>query len=389
MNEGARILIVDFTNFEDYPIGGYLTFARNMIEAFGTRLAMVGITTSSDDPVGKWFKKHIDGKAYDFFALARYKKSKTRHFIPDRLATYFLVKIFNRKISQIHINNVFLQRQEMLLAISTGSGNICFSFAGMENPLAISKYWYGKLFAKSFEKLFFRKLGRASVILARGDDIAIADVIKRSGGKILPGTVIKFPTRINTEIFRPMSKEETRAKLDLPLTSVIVVTTGRLAEFKGWRFMVDCFGDFCHKVPDSKLYFIGEGEDYNEIKAYISDCNIEQYVMLAGKKSQPEIAMYLNASDLFIMGSFKEGWSTSLMEAIACGVPSCVTDFSSSGDIIINGENGYVVGAHDKTLFVGCMLKAMELKRPVKNDHIVRYSTRNLQGDILKYWHLS
>lgn len=359
------------------------------MDAFGTSLAMVGITTSSDEPLGKWYKKSIDGKVYDFFAIARYNKSKTRHFIPDRLATYFLVKLFNRKISHIEVNNVFLQRQEILLAITTRSRNVCFSFAGLENPLAISKYRYGKLFAKPFETMFFRKLGRASVILARGDDISIAAVIKRSYGRISPGTVIKFPTRINTEIFKPMNKVDTRATLGLPLTSVLVITTGRLAEFKGWRFMVDCFGDFCHKVPHSKLYFIGEGEDCNEIKAYISECNLEQYIILVGKKSQPEIALFLNASDLFIMGSFKEGWSTSLMEAIACGVPSCVTDFSSSRDIVIDGENGYVIGGHDKIHFVGCMLKALDLKRPVKNDHIVRYSTRNLKNDILKYWHLS
>ena len=389
MDEGARILIVDFSNFEDYPIGGYLSFARNMIDAFGPRLALAGITTNSDDPVGKWFKKNIDSKVYDCFAMARYSKSNTRHLIPDRLAIYFLVKRYNNKINQIKIKNVFLQRQEMLLALAAGSRNVCFSFAGMENPLAISKYWYGKLFAKPFERLFFRKLGRASAILARGDDNAISDVIKRSNGKILPGTVVKFPTRINTEIFRPLSRLEAREALGLQSNSTVVLTTGRLAEFKGWRFMVDCFSDFCQKVPRFKLYFIGEGEDYNKIKTYISDCNLEQYILLIGKKSQQEIALYLNSSDLFIMGSFKEGWSTSLMEAIACGVPACVTDFSSAKDIVIDGENGYVVRGHEKGSFVSCMLKALDLKRPVKNDQVVRYSTLNLKKDILKYWHLS
>ncbi|HBE40757.1 MAG TPA: hypothetical protein DDW27_06055 [Bacteroidales bacterium] len=382
-------MFIDFTNYEDYPIGGYLSFAKNMIDAFGSQLALVGISTNPDEPVGQWFKKNIGGIEFDFFALARYKKSKTKHIIPDRLATYFLIKLYNRRINQIEIKNVFIQRQEILLALRTLSNSICFSFAGMENPLSISKYWYGKLLARYFERYFFKELSIAKVILARGDDASIDGLIRRSGGTISPGTVIKFPTRINTEIFRPLSKEEARLGLSLPLTHVIVVTTGRLAEFKGWRFMIDCFTDLCATLPDSRLYFIGEGEAFNEIKAYISECNMERYVILGGKKSQQEVALYLNAADLFIMGSMKEGWSTSLMEAIACGVPSCVTDFSSAADIVIDGVNGYVVSAGDRTRFVEYMLKSLKLFRPVRNDHVVRYSTRNLKTDILKYWNLS
>jgi len=384
-----KIMIIDFSNYEDYPIGGYLSFARNMMDAFGSSLALVGISTSPDEPVGKWFRKIIDGNEYDFFALARYRKSKTKHCIPDRLATFFLVKFYNRRISRLEIENVFLQRQEMLMALRIGSRNICYSFAGLENPLEISKYWYGRLMAKPFEKYFFNKLRNASVILARGDNNAIEEMISRSGGTFPHEVFIKFPTRINTDIFRPVNKNVARTALGLSLSNVCVVTTGRLAEFKGWRFMVDCYKDFRKRVLDSKFYFIGEGEDSDQIKAYISECKLEQFIILLGKKSLPEVALYLNSADLFIMGSYKEGWSTSLMEALACGVPSCVTDFSSSGDMIINGENGFVVGGHDKIRFVECMHEALRIPRPVTNEHIAGYSTKYLQSDILKYWQLS
>ncbi len=91
MAEVKRILIIDFTNYEDYPVGGYLSFARNLMFSFGPSLALVGITTSNEDPVGRWYRKTIDGTFYDFFAIARYNKAKTKHVIPDRLASYCLV----------------------------------------------------------------------------------------------------------------------------------------------------------------------------------------------------------------------------------------------------------------------------------------------------------
>lgn len=388
MEQGGRILIIDFSNFEDYPIGGYLSFASNLVSAFGSTLALVGITTDPGDPTGRWFKKSIRGETFDFFAFARYKKTRTKHLIPDRLITYLLIRFYRRRIEQIGIRNLFIQRQEVLLAIETDHMNICFSFAGLENPLSISKYWYSQLIARPFEGFFFKKLERVQVILARGDDRAIADLMKRSCGVLSRKAIVKFPTRINTDVFKPLDKTYARAKLGLPVSKTIVVTTGRLAKFKGWEFMLECFQDFCKISQDSILYFVGEGEDSNEIKAYISECNLEHCTVLIGKKSQLEIALYLNAADLYIMGSFKEGWSTSLMEAIACGVPACVTDFSSSMDIVIDGENGFVVKNRDKTLFADCMNKALSLPRPVKNVNVLRYSTHRLKDDILSHWQL-
>jgi len=157
MAEVKRILIIDFTNYEDYPIGGYLSFARNLMLSFGPSLALVGITTSSEDPVGKWYRKTIDGTFYDFFAIARYNKAKTKHVIPDRLASYCLVKKYLSKIQEIEINNVFLQRQEMLLAVGNRFENICFCFAGLENPLSISKYRYAHFFPHSLKGFFLNK----------------------------------------------------------------------------------------------------------------------------------------------------------------------------------------------------------------------------------------
>jgi hypothetical protein len=67
MDTKKRILIIDFCNYQDYPIGGYLSFAKILMETFGNDLALVGITTQISDPVGKWFKKVINGFNYDFF----------------------------------------------------------------------------------------------------------------------------------------------------------------------------------------------------------------------------------------------------------------------------------------------------------------------------------
>ena len=388
-NKGGRILVIDFTDYEDYPIGGYLTFAKNLMESFGQDLALAGITTSEKDPVGRWFKKEIRGIEYDFFAMARYKKASTRNFIPDRLVNLFLAKYYKKRILEIGINNIFLQRHESLIAISDNNKNICYSFPGLENPLSISKYSYAGMLAKWFENLFFKKIVNVNTVLARGDDDAIGEMLSRSNGMLAGRPIIKFPTRIMTGIFRPFNKDEARLILGLPERSVIVVTTGRLAWLKGWKFMIDSFVKFSKMVTDPLFIIIGVGEDYDKIKSYISDNNLADKISLKGKKDREDIALYLNASDLYIMGSYKEGWPTALMEAVACGVPACVTEFSSVDEIILEGINGYIIRDRDEDHFADGMLRATRLPRPVKNDHVTKYSTENLKKDLLNYWELT
>lgn len=386
---GKRILIIDFCNFEDYPIGGYLTFAKNMILSFGNDIALVGITTDKNDPIGKWFKKSISGVKFDFFAFAYYSKAVTKHIIPDRLASYLFVKYYKTKVLSLKIDNVFIQRPEILLATKNfGFTNTCFCFAGLENPLAISKYKYARKFAVYFDRLFFKRLSKLSIILASGDENAIQEMLIRSGGLISRKTVTQFPSRINTDIFKDVDKDKARKMLNIPDSSLIIITTGRLSELKGWKFMIDCFCNFEKQNPESLFYFVGEGEDRLKVEAYIQEKNLVDKIIITGTKAASDVSLFLNAADLFIMGSFKEGWSTSLIEAIACGTPSCVTDFSSAKEIIVEGSNGYVVGGHNIEAFVDGMNKAIELRRPVFRENVLAFSMDKLKSDMTKIWEL-
>ncbi len=387
--ENKKILFVDYCNYEDYPIGGHLSWAKNMLSAFGNELSLVGITTDLREPVGKWFRKSLNGVEYDFFALKRYNKYKTKHILPDRLVSFFLLRLYRKRILLINLQNVFIQRHEILPAVMNfGFSNICYRFPGLESPLSISKYWFGKYLSKSFDKMFFNCLREVKIILASGDEEAIMDMITRSNGAISENSVIKFPTRIDTDIFRPVDMLSARKLLNLPQNTIIVVTTGRLAQLKGWKFMIDCFTLFQKKYKQSMMYFVGGGEDFNSIKEYILINGLNDIVILTGEKSREEISLYLNSADLFIMGSYKEGWSTSLSEAVACGVPSCVTAFSSAKEIIDEGKTGFVIEERKEDIFVQAMINSFHLPRPVDNEKIRLYSTGMLKKDLLRYWKL-
>jgi glycosyltransferase involved in cell wall biosynthesis len=387
--ETQKILFIDFCNYVDYQIGGHLSFAKNMLTAFGTDMSLIGISTEQGEPIGTWFKKTIDGKLYDYFALARYNKHKTKYMIPDRLACFLLLRWYKRKILSKGFKNVFVQRQEIIPAIKRfGYLNICYCFPTLENPLTISKYGYSKYVSRYFDKLFFSALDNVKALIANGDDNAITELKKRGSRYTSNLDVKKFPVRIDVGIFKPVSKKEARENLSLSEDSIIVMTSGRLASVKGWEFMIDCFYEFTKQSPKSLFIMVGEGEDLNKIKGRVKSKGIEDKVMLPGMKGPKDVAAYLNAADVYIMGSYKEGWSTSLSEAISCGTPSCVNDFSSARDIVIDGVNGFVINNRNNAQFVQSMFKALDISRPVFNNHVRALSTDTLKTDLLKVWTL-
>jgi glycosyltransferase involved in cell wall biosynthesis len=178
------------------------------------------------------------------------------------------------------------------------------------------------------------------------------------------------------------------SELNIPAANSIIVTTGRLTWLKGWKFMIDCFSVYEKIKPGSLFYLIGEGEDNQKIEEYLASNELSGKVILVGKQDPYVIAKYLNAADLFIMGSYKEGWSTSLIEAIACGIPACVTNFSSASTIIVEGINGYVIIDRNIDIFVNGMVNTLKMSRPIYNDNVKVFSTDKLKEDLLKIWKL-
>ena len=391
MAEQKKILLIDFCNFEDYPIGGHLSFAKHLMLAFKDDLALIGITTDKKDPLGKWFKKDINGVFYDFFALARYSRSKTKHLIPDRLVSYILIKYYKKPILDYDVKNVFIQRPDILQATKGFKfKNICYRFGGLENPLKLSKYWYAKYAAAFFEKHFFSCFDNVKAILAAGDENAIKQMVLSSRNNINTDLVLKFPTRIDEQIFKPLDRTISRKYLNISDPVIVILTTGRLSFLKGWMFMIDSYVEFEKRNPNSLFYLIGEGEDYAKIVGYISSKNLQSKIILTGKKSSEEIALFLNASDLYIMGSYKEGWSTTLVEALACGVPICTTNFSSAKEIVTHGLTGYVIEDHDVSIFCKTMEESIKLNRenlPISSQ-IKGYAVSNLKADLLRSWKL-
>lgn len=387
-----KILFIEACNYVDFPIGGQLSFAEQIVKVFDDELYLVGISTDGT-PVGKWVKKEFNGISYNYFALHKTKKIAKKPLVPRRLTTFYHLKKHKRKILQFDFDYAMCCAPEVLIAIRDwGLTHLTYNFSGVQNPLNVSRYRYAKLISRIYDPTFYPSLKRAEFILAAADQENINYVIKSSNGILKDGDIIQFPTRINMNVFRYRDKQTIRRELNLPLDSNIIISTGRLHWLKGWKLMLEAYKEFLKTNPNSCYYFLGDGNARAEMEAYIKIENLTDNVRLLGFQSPETVSRYLNAADLYMLGSFPngEGWSTALLEAKGCCVPMCTTKFSSAKDIIQEGIDGYVVENREPLEFAAYMQKAISLKiDPVAQEKVMRrYSASYLKDDLYQIWHL-
>lgn len=385
------ILHLEACNFIDKPMGGQLSFSRQLIKVLGSRLALVGWASSPCEPVGCWFNKVIDGTFYRYFAIGRERPSASKPLVPARLITWFQIKRYQNRIFSIGIPNIIIREHSILMAMDFSPGyNVCYLFPGAESPLTISRYPWAMRFSAFFDHLFFQSLNsKANCVLAAADELAIAGLKRKAGEALRVKTIVSFPTRVDTDIFHPADRSVVRKRLGLPSDAIIAVTSGRIHWAKGWSFLLESFRLFNYRFSNSLFIFLGDGAEREALKQKALSLGLQKKIIIAGYKPPATIAAYLQSSNLFVMGSLKEGWSTVLIEALACHVPIVTTRFSSADTIVRHGVNGFVLD-RDPEKFSKGMERALFLPEAAKyaNSVINRYALKNFAGDFLRVWPL-
>ena len=138
-----------------------------------------------------------------------------------------------------------------------------------------------------------------------------------------------------------ISKEEARKKLGL--NGRIAVSIGRLVPWKGFAALIESVSEIRQHFPDFKLYIIGSGPESESLKFKVKSLKLDDSVRLVGSVSHNTVSKYLAAADVFILNTGYEGFSHTLIEAMAAGAPVITTPVGGNSEIIRNGENGILV----------------------------------------------
>ncbi|KKH99305.1 glycosyltransferase [Methanosarcina sp. 1.H.T.1A.1] len=139
---------------------------------------------------------------------------------------------------------------------------------------------------------------------------------------------------VDTNFFRP---SENRSNLRY------VLYTGRFEVFKGLSDLIECSSIVCKKYPDVKFILVGSGTILDNLKKQVNKLKLEDNFVFTGSLSKSQIIEYYQNATIFVLPSYREGFPTSLMEAMSCGIPSIATNVEGSFELIKESENGLLV----------------------------------------------
>ncbi len=145
-----------------------------------------------------------------------------------------------------------------------------------------------------------------------------------------------------------------------------ICTVGRVVPVKNYLCLLKAVRILKNKIPDLKLYHIGDvplymqdgsNSEKNIIEEfeYVRRNKLEKQVEFLGIRN--DIHVILSGCDIFALTSLSEGLSFSIVEAQASGLPAVVTDVGGNPEIIQNNINGYLVPSDNEKAVAEAILK--------------------------------
>lgn len=138
-----------------------------------------------------------------------------------------------------------------------------------------------------------------------------------------------------------------------------LVCVGRLCEQKGQSLLVAAVARLVRKGEDIHLTLAGDGPMREELEQMVSLHKVESYITITGWISSEQVREQILSSRALILPSFAEGLPVVIMEAMALQRPVISTYVAGIPELVVPGENGWLVAAGDVEKLSDIMLEVL------------------------------
>lgn len=178
-----------------------------------------------------------------------------------------------------------------------------------------------------------------------------------------PARICIFPWGVDIEKFSPQAVvaagKRWREAQNLQENTVLLCLRAMEANY-GVDVFAKAFVLAAKKAPDLRLLLLGDGSQREAIQALFDEAGVSDKVFFGGRVPNAELGLYYGAADIYVTPSHVDGSSVSLMEAMACGLPSLVSDIPANLEWVRDGETGWVFPDNDSDRLAAILLKLKE-----------------------------
>lgn len=196
--------------------------------------------------------------------------------------------------------------------------------------------------------------------------------------KLTPKKIIVQPSGINEIYFSGINRDFNNKKFT-------VVTVANLFPKKNIEKVLE----IAQALKEFRFILVGEGSHRRVLENIIQRKNIDN-VELVGFKNSEIVKRYYYESDCYLLTSLAEGTPTSMLEAMACGLPIVCSNVGGVKSIL--GDYNCVIELNNKHQFIECLNKFsvnIKLRRDISEKNMMKskeYAWKNVANKIDKYF---
>lgn len=186
------------------------------------------------------------------------------------------------------------------------------------NPLLVrTKHNHTRLRSGYFSRLLF---DRAAAVVAVSDfvrDLLLED-------KIAPDKVLTIHDAVDVERFATRAKDAALLEeLGIAPDELVVGNVSSLHRRKGIDLILAAFAQLRAQLPGRKLRCVLTGKNYQQWEPLVEELGLTEHVVFPG--FQTDVPRYLSILDVYVLPSRQEALGTSIIEAMALGLPVVVS----------------------------------------------------------------
>lgn len=179
------------------------------------------------------------------------------------------------------------------------------------------------------EKMALAVVGKFDMVVVRGNKAKkfLLEHCSYPLVSVIPGSVVGLEWR---------TYEERRYDL---------IFVGRLAEIKQPHQFVEIVAEIAKVFRDVKAIMVGDGPLMQYVLEHAAKLNIQNNITMAGR--QGKVEPFLLDARIFVLTSRSEGLSIAMAEAMAAGCVPVVADVGELEDLVVEGNNGWLIPPND------------------------------------------
>ncbi|HET7871807.1 MAG TPA: glycosyltransferase [Terriglobales bacterium] len=142
---------------------------------------------------------------------------------------------------------------------------------------------------------------------------------------------------------RPDLRARIRKAYGIGPEEFVIGAVGRMAAIKNYDTLVRAAGVLARHNLNFKLVLVGDGEQLASLSSLSQSLpGVAERILFLGQRD--DVEDLLNAMDLFVQTSLREGMSNTVLEAMSSGLPVAVTGVGGNLEIVRESETGWLFG---------------------------------------------